>query len=163
MLRGANGLPDPTTVQTFLAPAATPIDLQTGPNGDLFYVDIAGGSLRRISFNSGNAAPNAVATASPTSGALPLTVQFDASGSSDPNPGDTISFSWDLDDNGVFGDSTSPTPTFTYTQAQRVTAHVRVTDNHGAVEHRDRRHRRREHAADRVDQPARRGNPLEGR
>jgi len=31
-------------------------------------------------------------------------IEFDASGSYDPDPGDVITFSWDFDDDGVFGD-----------------------------------------------------------
>ncbi|PYL75823.1 MAG: hypothetical protein DMF26_07455 [Verrucomicrobia bacterium] len=38
-----------------------------------------------------NAAPTAVLTATPTSGTAPLAVNFDGSGSYDPDAGDTIS------------------------------------------------------------------------
>ncbi len=40
MQKGTNGLPDPAKLETFVAGAATPVDLQIGPNGDLFYVDL---------------------------------------------------------------------------------------------------------------------------
>jgi glucose/arabinose dehydrogenase/PKD repeat protein len=133
MFKGANGLPDPASVAPFVSPAANPVDLKIGPAGDLFYVDIQGGTVRRIRYTDGNQPPTAVATATPTSGGVPLTVQFNASGSSDPDPGDTISFDWDLNGDGTFGDSTSPTPQYTYTVAGSYTAQVRVTDNHGAA------------------------------
>ena len=35
-----------------------------------------------------------------------------AAGSSDPDPGDTLTYEWDLDNDGLFDDSTSQTPTF---------------------------------------------------
>ena len=68
--------------------AGNPVDLKIGPNGDLFYVDIRG-DLRRIGFGT-NQAPSAVANGAPLSGPVPLTVNFSGSGSSDPDPGDTI-------------------------------------------------------------------------
>jgi PKD repeat protein len=126
---GSNGLPDPTRVQAFSSNASSPVDLEIGPNGDLFYADI-NGTIREIKFQGGNNPPTAVATASPTTGTAPLSVNFDGSGSSDPDAGDTISYSWDLNGDGVFGDSTVAKPTFTYTNIGTVNAVLRVTDNH---------------------------------
>jgi glucose/arabinose dehydrogenase len=129
---GAGGLPDPAKRLTFVSAAANPVDLEIGPGGDLFYADIGGGSIHRITYTAGNLAPVARITATPTSGIAPFTVTFDGRGSSDPDPGDTISYSWDLNGDGVFGDSTSPTPSFTYTERRVYVAALRVTDSHGA-------------------------------
>jgi glucose/arabinose dehydrogenase len=52
MLPGSNGLPDPSNIQTFVSPAAFPVDLETGPNGDLFYVDFDEGTIHRLSYQS---------------------------------------------------------------------------------------------------------------
>jgi glucose/arabinose dehydrogenase len=52
MPAGTNGLPDPTNVSTFDQGASSPVDIETGPNGDLFYVDINGGTVHRITFGS---------------------------------------------------------------------------------------------------------------
>lgn len=49
----------------------------------------------------GKKAPNAILTASPYSGVVPLTVEFDATGSSDQD-GELITYKWD------FGDGTPP-------------------------------------------------------
>jgi hypothetical protein len=49
MPKGGDGLPDPVARSTFMANAASPVDLRTGPAGDLFYVDFSGGTVRRIS------------------------------------------------------------------------------------------------------------------
>ena len=65
------------------------MDLKIGPGGDLFYVDLGGGTIRRFQYFDGNSPPVAVITANPTSGGTPLTVTFNGSGSTDPNPGDT--------------------------------------------------------------------------
>ena len=49
----ANGLPDPATKQAFAQAADFPVDLEFGPNGELFYPDIVNGNVRRISFTGG--------------------------------------------------------------------------------------------------------------
>ena len=128
MLRGANGLPDPATRQTFVAGAAGPVELQIGPDGDLYYVDMGGGTIRRIRGSFSNEAPTAVAGATPSSGAVPLTVAFDGRGSTDPNAGTTLTYAWDLDGDGEFDDSTSATPSRTYTSPGVVTVRLRVSD-----------------------------------
>ena len=133
MPTGANGLPDPTQIKPFVVPAASPVDLEIGPNGDLFYADLNGGTIRRIVYTGGaNNPPVAVASANPTSGTAPLTVAFDGSGSSDPDPGDTLSYSWDLNGDGAFGDSTVVSPSYTFASQGTFSVRLRVTDSHGA-------------------------------
>jgi glucose/arabinose dehydrogenase len=134
MLKGADGLPAPGQIRTFVAGAANPVNLETGPGGDLFYVDFDGGRIQRIHYTlSPNQPPIAVATATtPTTGQAPLTVNFNGSGSSDPDIGDTITFAWDLDGDGAYDDSTAPQPAYTYTSQGTFNASLRVTDNHGA-------------------------------
>jgi glucose/arabinose dehydrogenase/PKD repeat protein len=127
---GANGLPDISKRRTFVGGAAQPVDLQIGPGGDLFYVDL-GGTIRRIRYFNQNQPPIAVATANPTSGAAPLTVAFDGTGSSDPD-GDALTYAWDLDGDGAFDDGATATASFTYTQPGAYTAALRVTDPSGA-------------------------------
>jgi glucose/arabinose dehydrogenase/Ca2+-binding RTX toxin-like protein len=133
MEKGNNGQPNPGLLKTFVANAENPVDLQIGPNGDLFYVDFEGGTIRRIQYATANPKqpPVARATANPTSGAVPLTVNFDASGSSDPD-GDTLTYEWDLDGDGTYDDSTSAQQTFTYTAAGNYQVGLRVTDSKGA-------------------------------
>jgi glucose/arabinose dehydrogenase len=127
---GANGLPDISKRRTFVGGAAQPVDLEIGPGGDLFYVDL-GGTVRRIRYFAQNQPPIAVATANPTSGAAPLTVAFDGRASSDPD-GDTLTYAWDLDGDGAFDDGTAATASTTYTQPGTRTATLRVTDPSGA-------------------------------
>ena len=129
MYRGANGLPDPANRAVFVGPAQNPVHLETGPGGDLFYVDL-NGSVRRISYISANQPPTAVAQATPTNGPAPLTVRFDASGSTDPD-GDPLTYSWDLNGDGAFGDSTAVNPQRIYSASGNVTVSLRVTDPSG--------------------------------
>jgi hypothetical protein len=53
MPAGAGGLPDASKRRTFVGGAAQPVDLQIGPGGDLFYVDL-GGTIRRIRYFNQN-------------------------------------------------------------------------------------------------------------
>jgi PKD repeat protein len=131
MRAGGNGLPNPGLLETFVAPAANPVDVQISPGGELFYADFDGGTIRRIQFVSANQPPVAVATADPTSGPAPLAVAFNGSGSSDPDGG-PITYAWDLDGDGFFDDSTVAQPSYTYTQSGSYTARLMVTDDAGA-------------------------------
>ena len=133
MLPGSGGVPDPAQIRTFAAGAANPVQLQIGPGGDLFYIDFDGGTIRRVSFASANQPPTAVASATPTTGAAPLTVQFEGSRSSDPDAGDSLSYAWDLDGDDAYDDATVVAPSYTYTSQGVYTASLRVTDSHGAA------------------------------
>jgi glucose/arabinose dehydrogenase len=48
MTRGGDGLPDAASVKPFISPAAGPVDLELSPDGELFYADLNGGTIRRI-------------------------------------------------------------------------------------------------------------------
>ena len=128
MFAGTNGLPDPATRATFVAGAAGPVDLQIGPGGDLFYVDLTGGTIRRIQHTSGNQAPHAVIQATPSSGPAPLPITFSSVDSSDPD-GDPITYSWNFGDGGT---STQANPSHTYGNTGTFTAVLTVTDSQGA-------------------------------
>jgi glucose/arabinose dehydrogenase len=132
MKRGANGLPDPNQISNFVSNHANPVDIQIGPGGDLFYVDYDNGQIRRIRFTGANQPPTARAQANPVQGPAPLTVQFDGSTSSDPE-GSQLAYEWDLDDDGDYDDSTSATPSFTYTASRQYTVRLRVRDAGGAT------------------------------
>jgi glucose/arabinose dehydrogenase len=131
MLQGTNGLPDPTNIRTFEAGASSPVDLQIGPDGNLYYANMEGGQIRRITWSI-NRSPTAIVTASPTTGAAPLTVQFDATGSTDLDS-DPLTYSWDLNGDGTFGDSTSANPSFTYTQNGQFNVKLQVSDGRGGL------------------------------
>ncbi len=130
MRPGANTLPDPNDRVTIKSGAAGPAYLVSGPGGDIFYAGYSDGRLHRITYASGNLSPTAALQASSTSGALPLVVNFNATGSSDPE-GQGVTYAWDLDGDGAFDDSTSASPSMTYTVKAAVTVRLRVSDPQG--------------------------------
>jgi len=127
MPRGTNGQPDPAVRQVFIDGAANPVDLEIGPNGDLYYVDFDAGTIRRVAPTGGNAPPVAAIQAVPQSGPPPLTVQFSGAGSSDPE-GSALTYAWDLDGDGAYDDATGVTTEWTYTTPGDVVVGLRVTD-----------------------------------
>ena len=76
-----------------------------------------------------NQPPVAAFTATPTEGVAPLTVQFDASGSADPD-GVIASYSWNFGDGGA---ASSVTTSHTFTSPGAFTVRLTVTDNRGAT------------------------------
>jgi PKD repeat protein len=130
MQAGPDGRPVPSTIRTFVAGASNPVNLELGPDGALYYPDFDGGRIMRIGYIPGNQPPTAVASANPTSGAAPLTVNFDGSSSSDPD-NDPLTYAWDLDGDGQYDDSTAASPTHTYTAEGSYPAALKVTDDEG--------------------------------
>ncbi len=75
----------------------------------------------------GNGAPVASIVANPTSGTAPLFVNFDASGSTDPEA-DPMTFAWEFGDGNT---ASGPSPSHTYQSIGAYTAIVVVSDNFG--------------------------------
>jgi glucose/arabinose dehydrogenase len=110
------------------------VHMTFGPHGTsqaLYYTTYAsGGQVRRIYFTESNTTPTAAMAASPTSGAAPLAVNFDGSGSHDPD-GDVLTYEWDFGD-GTTQTTTTPLTSHTYA-AGNYTASLRVRDEPGAL------------------------------
>ena len=134
MPSGDGGLPVTSGVELFRAGLRAPVDTLFGPDGNLYYVSIENGAVYRIRHVNGNAPPLAEMAVTPTSGRVPLIVHFDGTESYDPDPGDALRYSWDLDGDGDFDDSTDTSPSFTYESAGSYTTALRVTDENGAVD-----------------------------
>lgn len=141
MFPAEDGRPDPSTVAPFLSDAGPypGIDIEVGPEGDLYYVsifsgDFEPGAVHRISYFPGNQPPVArlITTGKPW-GASPLEVEFDATGSTDAD-NEPLEYEWDFDGDGIFE---APTQTGlvskTYADQQNHTAAVRVRDEDGAT------------------------------
>jgi cellulose 1,4-beta-cellobiosidase len=72
----------------------------------------------------GNTPPDASFTADPTSGRAPLTVNFDATGSNDPD-GDELTYHWDFGDGET---DTGETTSHIYSSSGTYTVELTVTD-----------------------------------
>ncbi len=134
MKPGTNGVPDKTKISTFATGSRGIVDLQAGPNGDIFAVDVIGGAVVRYTYHGVNNPPVAAIKSDVTSGNLPLAVQFDGSTSSDADGNTPLTYAWDLDGDGAYDDSTTAKPTHTYTAKGRYTVGLRVTDTRGATD-----------------------------
>jgi cytochrome c len=114
-----------------------PIDSKFGPDGSMYVLDWGGGfgrdnpdsGLYRVDYVSGSRSPTASAKATPDSGHAPLEVQFDGSGSSDPE-NETLTYAWDFNGDGTT-DSTEVSATFTYPANGVYNARLTVTDPAG--------------------------------
>ncbi len=102
------------------------MDLQLGPDGNLYYANrpFTGSSgIYRIRYTAGaNRPPTAKATASPMAGPTPLLVTFDASTSSDPD-GDPLTYAWDFGD-GAMGTGVAPMHSYGTAATRTVTLTV---------------------------------------
>jgi PKD repeat protein len=77
-----------------------------------------------------NAPPVASASAVPTSGVAPLTVNLDSAGSHDPD-GTIVSYNWNFGDGSAT--SSAASPSHVYQSAGTFTAVLTITDNRGAT------------------------------
>jgi hypothetical protein len=136
--KAADGEPDPAAIQNFVEAAETPVDLLTGPGGDIYYVDYGlnddfsvgenEAGIHRLVYTGSNGIPTARITANPSSGTAPLNVSFSGSTSTDPD-GDALTYRWDLDNNGTW-DASGVTTSHTYASGNH-TAKLEVNDGHG--------------------------------
>jgi cytochrome c len=125
-------------IDAFSAYTGTQVmDMEFGPDGALYVLDYGTGwgsgdassAVYRIEYNSGGRSPIASASANPTSGNAPLTVQFSSAGTSDPD-GDAITYAWDFTTDGTI-DSTAANPSFTFTSNGEFTTTLTVRDSTG--------------------------------
>jgi cytochrome c len=113
-----------------------PIDMQFANDGSLYTLEYGPNwfaqndeaSLSHITYNAGNRVPVAVATATNTTGAVPLKVSFSSKGSLDYD-GDPIKYEWSFGKG--LPKSTLPNPSFIYAKPGEYTATLKVTDNAG--------------------------------
>lgn len=145
LFKGANGLPDPSSIVRFAYKTGTshiaPVDLKVRPHdGKLYFIDIFNEEITQISYLGSVSNPNppeAIFSTSTTTPPIGGTVTFDGTASFDPDNGQTLTYAWDLDGDGIFGEingddgitSTSSTNNKTYSTAGTFNAALRVTDS----------------------------------
>jgi glucose/arabinose dehydrogenase len=143
MYPGPDGKPDPSTTERFMREGKIypAVKIAEGPEGDLYYADLLGeeglgeGSIHRIVFSE--TAPTARLEAKPPYGLYDSGGNFettlDASKSSDPNQSSaSLTYEWDMNEDGVFESTGGATRTVTFTKAEqeaREAAHPKKSAN----------------------------------
>ncbi len=123
----ANDVMVPGSVEEFPDQPDGPVQIFKGPNGDLYYISIFQGQLRRIQYLTTGLPPVVVASANVYSGTTPLTVNFSSAGSSDPE-GQPLTYAWNFDDGAT---STEANPTHEFTTEGDYAVRLTVTDVDG--------------------------------
>lgn len=139
----ADGEPNPLAARPFLTEGGgySGVDLETGPEGNLFYAslsnktgDPASGAIHRVSYD-----PNAPRARLEAASAgeehlnwedeLPATFTFDASGSTSAHGGQ-LEYEWDFNEDGTFEtvSGSGEESEQTYSTAENRTVAVKVTD-----------------------------------
>ena len=129
----------PTHIEKFLPDTTfnAPMDMVFGPDGAMYLAEWGRGfgrnnpddGIYRIEHAvPGERSPVARATATPNSGSAPLTVEFSSEGSSDPDEGQALTYSWDFGDGAT---SAEPNPTHVYDEIGDYAATLTVTDDTG--------------------------------
>lgn len=95
------------------------VDVQLGPDGNIWATSLFTGKIQRIVYTGNgpgiDSSIDLVAAGSRSAGVGPLTVEFDAG---IPDDGEPRTYAWDFDGDGQT-DSTEPRPTHTFTQVGR--------------------------------------------
>lgn len=114
-----------------------PVDMQFAKDGSLYVLEYGtfwssqndDSGIYRIEFASGNRKPSVQASADKLVGAAPLAINFSSEGTTDFDPGDQLSFSWDF---GNGENSTDPNPSFSYEKPGVYNVKLTVADQEGA-------------------------------
>ncbi len=126
------GLNQSNQMSAFATGVDSPVSLETGPDGTLYYLAFSGGAVRRITYTgtAPNQAPVAVNSPSATSGTVPLNVNFSGGQSSDSD-GDTLTYSWNFGDGSPT--ASGVTTSHTYSTPGVFTSTLTVSDGRGGT------------------------------
>ena len=128
LIKAVCGKPDGTVFVDYSNPFGVPNNAGAWPLTAYFRYDLF---VSNTPYNLPPVCDLQVITSMPAEGWSPVSVEFDASGSSDPN-GDPITFEWDFNDDGTFGDAydsgTDDNPTKEFDANYTGDVCVRVTD-----------------------------------
>ena len=101
-----------------------------GPNGDVFYADIASASVKRLRYAAGNRAPTASIASTAPAGARRWRSPSTRSRRPFDLDDEPITYAWNFGDGGT---STAVKPTHTFTGTGVFTVRLTVTDQLGAT------------------------------
>ena len=118
-----------SSVVDFIPDSVWPVDILSGTDGNVYYLDIVQGTLNRLTHTTGNRRPVVALSANPTAGVLPLNVSFSSAGSYDPDA-DTITYLWNFVDGAT---SALANPTHTFTTAGAYNTSLTITDSKGSA------------------------------
>jgi hypothetical protein len=115
-----------------------PIAMDFGPyrttDRALYYTtfgDFGDGEVRRIVHTTGNVAPVADADTTGANYSSSLTLNFDGSGSRDPDGDTPLTYVWNFGDGSAPTETTEPTVNHTYPEPGKFTVRLTVRDNLG--------------------------------
>ncbi|GAA4441567.1 hypothetical protein GCM10023091_27040 [Ravibacter arvi] len=114
-----------------------PMDMRIAHDGAIYllaygtnwFAPNTDAGIIRIEYSEGNRNPQAVAKASKTVGAAPLTVEFSSEGSKDFDPGDRLSYEWTIDGKKF----KTPNTRYTFKKPGKYTAVLSVSDQNGGT------------------------------
>ena len=133
MRAGADGLPEPARSRSSAVDAGDPVELEIGPGGELYYVDLYGGSIHRLGYSSRTSA--ATRRSAPARRGEPTADRhLRRPRIIDTDTGDTLTYAWDLDGDGNYDDGTAATVSALYDTVGTRTVRLKVTDAAGATD-----------------------------
>ncbi|MDQ3289939.1 MAG: PKD domain-containing protein, partial [Bacteroidota bacterium] len=127
-----DGSNKPVAVNNFASGGSVVVSMAIHPTQTGIYYINYPSEIKKISYNSTNSPPTAVASADKTFGSSPLTVQFTGNKSTDPE-GQALAYAWDFGD-GSTSNEANPSHTFTSSTSAKFTVTLTVTDNKGATD-----------------------------
>jgi streptogramin lyase len=112
-----------------------PDQITVGPDGNLWFTELFGNKIGQLILNQ----PPVANAGGPYTIYAGNSLTLDGSRSTDPD-GDPLTYSWDSNGDGVYGDATGVSPTLTWSQLQALgigagtfNVSVQVDDGHGNV------------------------------
>lgn len=114
-----------------------PLDMDFGPNGDLYVVEYSrstGGKISKIEYNGGNRPPEVQITSDRTAGATPLQLALSSAGTVD-HDGDDLEYEWTVtpEEGGEAQRFSEANPTVTLERAGAYRVALTARDPSGAV------------------------------